>query len=833
MKRLTDHLLAAVPDQLEQLPVDTAPMPENAAVPDRFTYAGLFFVALATLMYEILLTRIFSVTMLYHFAFVALSLAMFGMTAGALVVYLLPRLFPPHAIRQRLALAALAFPIAVVFSFLTQLSIPFRVHPSIVAVYAIAFTYAVIAVPFVVSGIVVCLALTGFPSRVSRLYAADLAGAALGCVLLIPVLGYSDGPTAVLWVAVLASAGALMFAWGTSVRAYRRAAAASAIVLALCAAGHTWLVWKDFPIFRILYIKGSFESRPTYEKWNSYSRVRVNVWRNEPAPPQGWGLSPTLPATELVRQAQMDIDVGAGTVLTGYDGNPRTLEHLKYDVTNIGYYLRPDLQALVIGAGGGRDVLSALAFNARSVTAVEINKDIIRTVNGRFGDYTGHLDRDPRVRFVNDEARSYIARSTDRYDLIQISLIDTWAATAAGAFVLSENSIYTVEAWRTFLEHLNDGGMLSVSRWYFRDRPAELYRTTMIAVEALRSIGVTEPRRHLAIVRNMQLANRRAEIPDGVGTLLVSRRPFTAEELDRLETEAARLEFDVPFSPRAAADETYIRLTTLDGLDAFLAAYPIDISAPTDNSPFFFNMLRLRDVLRPELLDFGKQSNNMKAVATLAILLATVTMLTAACILLPLWVTRDRVRLAGAGPLFLFFMAIGLGFMLIETSLMQRLIIALGHPTYGLSVVLFSLLLSSGAGSFLTSGVDTAERGTGGRRRLMALVGVLALLGLLTPFIAARIEPMTTTARIAASVGILFPAGLFMGMAFPLGMKLAAERARPLTAWFWGLNGAASVLASVLSVCIALTWSISTAYWTGWVCYAVALGAFLRAPRSS
>ena len=830
MKRLTDQTLVEAPHQVSQSSIKPAAAPLGVADPDRSTYAGLFFVALATLMYEILLTRIFSVTMLYHFAFVALSLAMFGMTAGALAVYLLPRLFTPAALRQRMALAALVLPIAIVFSFLTQLSIPFRVHPSIVAVYAIAFTYAVIAVPFVVSGVVVCLALTGFPARVSRLYAADLAGAALGCVLLIPVLGYSDGPTAVLWVAALASAGAVTFARGTNVRNYRRAATVTAVILIVSAAGHTWLVWKGFPVFRILYIKGSFEARPLYEKWNSYSRVRVNGDQNADVQPQGWGLSAALPTTERVRQLQMDIDVAAGTVMTGYDGNPATLEHLKYDVTNIGYFVRPGGRALVVGAGGGRDVLSALAFSAQSVTAVEINKDIIRTVNGRFGDFTGHLDRDPRVRFVNDEARSFIARSPDRFDSIQISLIDTWAATAAGAFVLSENSIYTVEAWRTFLDHLTADGLLSVSRWYFRDRPAELYRTTMIAVEALRSMGVTEPRRHLAIVRNMHLANRRAEIPDGVGTLLVSRRPFTIDELDRLDQEASRLGFDVPFTPQRAYDETFTQLTTLDGLESFLKAYPIDISAPTDNSPFFFNMLRLRDVFNPALLDFGKQSHNMKAVATLAILLATVTVLTALCILLPLWLTRDRVDLSGVGPFFLFFIAIGLGFMLIETSLMQRLIIALGHPTYGLSVVLFSLLLSSGVGSFLT-GAISLQRAADGRRRLMALVGVLAIFGLALPFVVGRIEPMTTAARILAAVAILSPAGLFMGMAFPLGMKLAASRAQALTAWFWGLNGAASVLASVLSVCIALTWSISTAFWCGWVCYFVALLAFRRAAR--
>jgi hypothetical protein len=795
------------------------------------TYAGLFFVALATLMYEILLTRIFSVTMLYHFAFVALSLAMFGMTAGALAVYLAPGVFTADRVRRHLALAAVAFPIVLIFSFLTQLSVPFRIHPSIVAIYAIVFTYAVIAVPFVVSGIAVCLALTAFPARVSRLYAADLAGAALGCVLLIFVLDYSDGPTAVLWVALLAAAGGVCFAWDAAAPGLRRAAVASAVLIGIAAAGHTALVWRSFPIFRILYIKGSFEARPLYEKWNSYSRVRVNGDETAEVVPQGWGLSPTLPPTERVRQLQMDIDVAAGTVMTGFSGDLRTLDHLKYDVTNIGYYLRPNVRALVVGAGGGRDVLSALAFGAESVTAVEINKDIIRTVNGRFGAFTGHLDRNPRVRFVNDEARSYIARAPERFDVIQISLIDTWAATAAGAFVLSENSIYTVEAWTTFLRHLTDRGVLSVSRWYFRDRPGEMYRTTTLAVEALRALGIERPRDHIAIVRNMRLANRRAEIPDGVGTLLVSRSPFTAAELERLQAESARLGFDIPFSPSAAVDDTFVRLATPQGLEAFLDSYPINITAPTDNSPFFFNMLRLRDVLRPELLDVGKQSHNMKAVATLAVLLVTVTVLTAACILLPLWFTRHRVRLAGAGPLFSFFVAIGLGFMLIETSQMQRLIIALGHPTYGLSVVLFALLLSSGLGSFLTSGISDGHAHAAGRRRLLAVIVILALSGAVTPAVVRWIEPMTTVVRIGAAVLLLFPAGLVMGMAFPLGMKLAAGRARELTAWLWGLNGAASVMASVLSVCIALTWSISTAYWAGWLCYVGAFAAFAAAAR--
>lgn len=787
-------------------------------------------------MYEILLTRIFSVTMLYHFAFVALSLAMFGLTAGALLVYLAPHLFPPDRLHHRLALSAVAFPIALVLSFMTQLSIPFQIYPSVIAVFAIVLTYAVIAVPFVISGVAICLALTGFPRAVSRLYAADLAGAALGCVLLIAVLDWSDGPTAVLWVALLASVGGVAFAIAAQARRLRRIAMATLLLLGLAAAGHTVLVWRGTPIFRILYTKGSstVEPLPLYDKWNSYSRVRVTGDPNRRSSPVGWGLSETLPPGTLLHQLLLDIDAWAGTMMTRFDGDLRVVEHLKYDVTNIGYYLRPPGPVLVIGAGGGRDVLSALSFGAASVTAVDINKNVLHTVNERYGEFTGHLDRDPRVRFVNDEARSFVARSRDRFGTIQISLIDTWAATAAGAFVLGENSLYTVEAWTTFLQHLGDEGMLSVSRWYFRERPAELYRTTTLAVEALGAVGVPDARRHIAIVANMRpltYDTSAAENPDGVGTILVSRRPFTDAELDRLDREAARLRFEVPFSPRVSADETFVRLTEPGNLREFLDNYPINITAPTDDSPFFFNMLRLRDIGRFSLLNFGALSHNMKAVATLGVLVMTVTILTVLCILLPLWMTRDQVRLAGAGPLLLFFIAIGLGFMLIETSQMQRLIISLGHPTYGLTVVLFAMLLSSGIGSYLTAGVTPDLAGASGRRRLLLLVIVLTAFGAITPAVAHWSEPLTTPVRILTAVLLLFPAGLFMGMAFPLGMKLAAARAQELTPWMWGLNGAASVLATVLGVCIALTWSISAAFWTGWACYVAALVAFVSAAR--
>ncbi len=797
-----------------------------APAASRYTYAGVFMVALTTLMYEILLTRIFSVTMWYHFAFVAISVAMFGMTVGALIVYLMPRTFPRDGVKLQLAASAVAFPVLMVLSLLTQLSIPFVVHPSIVGLYSIAFTYAVVAVPFVASGICICLALTRFPGHVSQLYAADLLAAAAGCLAIIGVLQLTDGPTAVLVVAFLASIGGICFVADAAAPRLRAIGLVTLVVLGIGAAGHMVMVWRGFPVLRILYTKGGFEARPLYEKWNSYSRVQVTGSVNATQKPFARTLSPTFPPDRVVRELRMDIDVAASTSVTGYTGKPEEIEHLKYDVTAVGHYVRNPQSVLVVGTGGGRDILAALAMGSTSVTGVELNRDIIRTVNGRFGDYTGHLDRIPGVRFINGEARSYIAAHRDQYDFIQISLIDTWAATAAGAFVLSENSLYTVQAWDIFLRHLTDRGVLSVSRWYMENSPGEVYRTVALATASLQSIGVANPRDHIIVVRSRPLGPEHMRI--GVGTLLVSRTPFTAADLDKFDAAVARLQFETMLSSRVAADDTLARLASGRDLEAFTDAFPLNIAPPTDNNPFFFHMLRLRDVLKPHLLEGGKSGPNLVAVVVLGALLATVLVLCGLCIVVPLVLTADRRVLAGKGPLLLFFSAIGLGFMLIETSQMQRLIIVLGHPTYALSVVLTTLLLASGVGSYLTGGIPAEEAGRQGGKRLVWLLAALVILGVATPLVTPRFEAASEATRIAISVALLAPAGLLMGMLFPLGMKLAGHQEERLTPWLWGMNGAFSVCASVLSIVLALSAGISAAFWAGVLAYAVALVAFRR-----
>jgi hypothetical protein len=493
------------------------------------------------------------------------------------------------------------------------------------------------------------------------------------------------------------------------------------------------------------------------------------------------------------------------------------------------HHLRSDAEVLVVGVGGGRDVLSALAFRQNFVVGVEINGDLLDTVNHRFGDFTGHLDRNPRVRLVNDEARSYVSRQRDRFDIIQVSLIDTFAASSAGAFVLTENSLYTVEGWKAFLEKLSADGILSFSRWYTPAQPAELYRLAALASAALRGVGVDDPREHLAIVANV---GPDAAPEFGVGTLIASRTPLSGADRSRIRAVASEMGFAVLMSPDGALDPTLLQITASRDLWAFADSFPLDISPPTDDRPFFFNMLRLRDLLERGEAGAIQNAFNLTAVTTLGGLLVIVFSLTALCLIVPLALTTRRSRLRGSAPFFWFFGGIGFGFMFVEISQMQRLIVFLGHPTYGLAVVLFSLLLSSGLGSYLTPEVASSAEARTARWRLIALLGALAVFGGLTPWVTDALRGASTPLRIATAVGTLFPLGLFMGMAFPMGMSLASGRTEGLTPWFWGINGATSVCASVLAVAVALTAGIAVSFWTGAGCYAVAFAAFLAATRA-
>jgi spermidine synthase len=638
-----------------------------------------------------------------------------------------------------------------------------------------------------------------------------------------------DGPTAIFAVATIALLAALCFA---QTRRSRIGIVAAAAVVALFVVANGIAAHQQRAFLRVAWMvtpTGPAPTpRPLYEQWNTHSRIRVYGYPNAAKSPFGWGLSPRLDPALQTRELNLEIDSGALTVLTAWNRDPASLAYLRYDITNLAHYVRRDADVLVIGAGGGRDLLSALAFGQRSVLGLEVNGAILELVNRRFGDFTGHLDRDPRVRFVNDEARSWVARSAERFDIIQISLIDSFAATAAGAFVLTENSLYTVEAWKTFLEHLKPGGILTVTRDYFADNPGSAYRMTALASAALAEIGVDSPRPHLAL---LHLA---LDAQVGMGTILVGRDPLSEGDLATLRQAAADLSFDAVLLPDFAADETFDRIAGGGDLGAFYAGLPLDVSPSTDDRPFFFHMLRLRDALDRSLWnEQGVANFNIRAVLLLGVLLLTVTALTLLFVIVPLLLRAPVGDLAAVRPWLLVFAGIGAGFMIVEISQMQRLIVFLGHPVYSLSVVLFTLLLASGAGSASTRRIPPDRLARSAQIRVALLLAALAVFGLVTPWAIAAAREATTPLRVLVSVLILAPIGFSMGMPLPISMQFASrsEATRNLTPWLWGINGATSVLASVIAVVIAMSAGITASFWVGFGCYAVAGAALLRAAR--
>jgi predicted membrane-bound spermidine synthase len=790
----------------------------------KLDYAGLFFVSAATLVFEVLLTRIFSVTMGYHYAFMAISIAMFGMTVGAIIVFLMPAYFTAVKAKRHFALSSLVFSFSIIFSFLTHLLVPFFPDNSTARLLSIVVTYVVISVPFVFSGICICLALTKIPRQVGNLYAADLAGAGVGCILFYFFMECFDGPTAVFVIAALAVIGSVFFSYSGGFRNLFHAGALSLLILGSFITVNSYLANNQRPLLRLRWIKSGYQTNLIYEKWNSFSRLAVYGNPFHLFRARGWGMSDLMPSEYLVRWMGLNIDAAAATWMMHYENKPDELKYLHYDIVNLAHFVRRNADVFIVGAGGGRDVLSALSFNQKSILAVEINKDIIKIVNSVFGDFTGHLDQNPKVRFVNDEARSFISRQKSQFDIIQISLIDTWAATAAGAYVLTENSLYTVEGWTTFLEKLNERGILTVSRWYFFDLPGSMYRVTSLAAASLKNIGITDPRKHVIIVRTPQKSEVSGQ-PDGVGTILVSRDPFSPEDIALLHYASERLGFQVVLSPTVSLDPNFVLLT--EGADdSVFKNFPMDVSPPTDDKPFFFNMLRLRDIFSAKIPEMGAINFNLKAVQILGILLATVILLTFLFIFLPLNFAKKRVRLKNHFRLGIFFASIGFGFMLIEISQLQRLIIFLGHPTYALTVVLFSLLLSSSLGSMLTNRVNFHDLGYIGFKCLISILLIVALIGLFTPAASKYFVASSTPVRIAVAISLLVPIGFVMGTAFPLGMKLASRNASALTPWFWGINGATSVIASVLALIVALASGITSAYWLGWAFYLIACLSF-------
>jgi hypothetical protein len=789
---------------------------EEAGGRDRSTVAGIAAVSAALLMTELALTRIFSVTMYYHFAFLAISIALFGLSASAVLVYVVRHRLAGIATSRLLAAGAIAHGIATLAALacLVRIRVGLNYSPENLAL--MLAIYGLAALPFFSGGAVIALAFTRLTPRINVLYGADLIGASAGCLALIPLLNVLGAPGVVLVAAALSLAAAVCFA-----RHRGLPALASAVIIAVPLIAQL----AGLGPFDIVDTKGHEGDRVLFSKWNSFSRVAVYDRSHG-----DWSLSPTFtgrPGESLF----MDIDSAASTPILKGTGDPEDARYLRYELTALAYHLveQPGgFTALVVGPGGGRDLLSALVFGASHVDGVEINPIIVRDVMlQRFREYSGNLYTDRRVGIHIDDGRSFIRRSSSRYNVIQASLVDTWAATAAGAYTLTENSLYTTEAFGEYLDHLTDDGMLTITRWVF-----DGLRLVSLAQEACAARGL-DAAQHIAIVRY-----------DRVATFLLKKTPFTGHDVRRLQTLADSLGFSILYAPGVAPPSPapeppemqrsgtsvadYHRLIVAKDREAFIDAYPLDIRATTDDRPFFFHTTRLANQFR---VAFGRSmlfGNGLSALLTLFGISAALVLV---FIVGPLLLGGERPGRGWAGWLA-YFGALGAGFMLLEVALLQHFVLLLGHPVYSLTVTLFSLLLGTGIGSLVSRRFTDSRIAAATIRATLGIVAIAIAAPVLLPPAIDMAIAWPLAARAGLAVAILVPLGLLLGMPLPGGMRLLAAHRPDIVPWGWGLNGAFSVIGATLAVFIAMNWGFTMTLLAAAAVYGVAAGT-LRARAAS
>ena len=756
----------------------------------------------ASLALSLLFTRIFSVTMYYHFAFLLVSLALLGIAVSGVVISLLPKVFKQERLPWLAGLFAIAIAPLALLALKAAVHNPLSVDLSSENTSKLIRLYFSTSLPFLASGFAISLAIAGARERIGTVYAFDLGGAALGCVVIVPLVPYFGGQGAVVFIAGVAAAGGALLAFSsTTQHPMRRVVGYGGTLAAIALIALAVGPMKDGSWFKIAQgTKFLNESAVEFERWNSFSRVTVSTGEAD----HKWL---HIDADAATRMYSGEIEKG------GFEA-PRRFSETR--VASLVYVLRHEGPALIIGPGGGPDVISAIRAGAPRVVGVEVNPIIADIImKGQYAPWNGNLYQRPGVTVTVDDGRSFVRRSNESYSSIQATLVDTWAASAAGAFTLSENNLYTADAFVDYLGHLEPAGVLSMTRWYGRP-PVEFFRLAGLGREALSRRGVDEEQhaRHFYVAADNRMA-----------TMLLKPSPYTVEEVAILDAQAQASNLTVLYRPLGApgADNSLAQL--LQTPTALLyPQFPFDISPVTDNRPFFFYTLRGTDFLGLLGKLGGIEKNNL-GLGILQVVLVISTLLTILLVVVPLALfrrgalTQDRglkMRVLG------YFLCLGFGFILVELGLMQRFILFLGHPIYALAVVLATLLASSCAGSAFSARL-AAKHGVAGAInrvvRMLAVVLIVYALGLGSLFNALLGLPLFL--RICICVILVGGLGLLMGMLLPLGVRTANGYGQDMVAWAWGLNGAASVVGSTLSLSVSMHFGFTATLMLGLAAYLV------------
>jgi len=775
------------------------------------TYLGIFFISVATLLLEIALTRIFSVSQWYHFAFMVVSIAFLGY--GASGTFLALRRSLLDDINRLLVISSSLFSLSCLISFIITQRIPFdpfRITWDHNQIMYVILYYLVFAIPFFLSGICIGAAFAKIPQKIGRLYFFNLAGSGLGCLLLILLFSFFNASEVVIATFLLGMLSVLSFS--STKRNFIFATAGIVIFLILLPGIYPFLGVNISP-YKALNIALSYkDSQLLSTKWNSFSRVDIvksGAVRYAP------GLSYTFRG-RLPSQLGLTIDGNSLQGITEYN-NLTELEFIDYLPTSLPYRLRNKSKVLIINPGGGLDVLTALYQNASSIQVVEMNPLIVNSVRER-----SDLYQNERVKIAMDEGRSFVRMSDEEYDIISLSLREDVITSSTGLYSLSENYLFTTNAFQDYHEHLSEHGILSITRW-LQNPPREDIRVVSLFASTMEKEGIENYEHNLVVIRTYVTL-----------TVLMKKDGFTEDEIGEIKKFCRDRKFDLVYVPGIKESDVniynkfpephYYQLTRgiLSDRDRVYKEYLFDISPVDDERPFFFSYFRWNKII-PLYESMGRKWEPFFEGGFLAVMvLIQAVILSVILILLPVYsFQRIKRKISDKFKIIVYFFLLGLGYMLIEIPLIQKFILFLGQPVYAISIVIFSLLLFSGIGSLISERLKIKKLG----HILIALFVMILFYSLILPMFFHSFLSYNFLTRIFASFLVLSPIGTLMGVPFPLGIRGIN---RELIPWAFCSNACASVIASVLAAVIALSLGFSIVLILAAVSYLVALGMIHR-----
>jgi spermidine synthase len=794
-------------------------------------FVAIGMLSACLLSYEVLLTRLFSIVLWHHFAYMIISAAMLGYGASGTVLTLLKDKITPYFCHAYI-MAAMGAAFLMPLSFLIAQQVPFNPleilwdGSQLVKLLAI---YLLMMLPFFCGGFSIGLIFSYYGRKAGHIYAADILGAGVGSIGVIGLLFLVPPSKALITLTVLALLATAVAIVELKLRTkWLIKILLSFTFIVAVFLPDSWLqirssIYKD--LNQTLNITGSQVIEERSSPLGEISVVQNNSVPFRYAP--GMSLNAT---DEPPIQLGVFIDGDGPSVLTQFTGELETLAYLDQLTSALPYHILDQPSVLVLGSGAGSDVLQALYHDAVLVDAVELNHNIVDLVQQQFRDFSGDLYNRQEVHIYKSEARGFVNTiDSHNYDLIQVALLDSFGATSAGLYSLSESYLYTVEALQTYLRRLNPHGMLAITRWLTLP-PRDSLKLFATVVSVLEGKGIFNPSARLVMIRGWKTV-----------TLLVKNSDFTAKEIIAIKEFSHTHSFDMSYYPGMVAGEAnkYNLLEHpyyYDGAVAllsskqqtFLDQYKFNIEPATDDQPYFFNFFKWDAA--GELFALREQGGVPLLDWSYPLLVTTLVQAFVASILLilaPLGVSRFRHKLPTI-QVALYFLFIGLAFMFLEIAFIQKFILFLSHPLYAVAVVLCAFLVFAAIGSWLSERWQDKVTSRWHVPLAVVLIGVLSLLylGILPSLFQALIH-FSDLIKIVISLALIAPLALCLGVPFPTGVKRLAYTAHEAIPWAWAVNGCASVIGAVLATLLAIHLGFSIVIFIAVLFYSLAC-IFLR-----